>query len=222
MKVSTLINWAQGLTEFQVLNLTTLAIAQAVLDEIWAMDVPQRMVNGGRWSPYLGTNSLITAYTFISIASDVRKVIGVWRPGLEEATAVSDYNYPQNSDFYQPDIRRRVYEADIHIDNERRVLTFKDSPGSTGDVWAVDYFVSAPILTEDDDIPLISESWVPKLFLPGYLSYLERDKAGQKGPNRSEFEGALKDYENALRHHEDLRFYNTTQGFIPKSVVQPL
>lgn len=222
MRVSTFTSWAQGLTEFQVLNLTTLAIAQAVIDEIWAMDVPQRMVNGGRWSPYLATNSLVLAYNFTDIGTNVRKVIGVWRPALSEATAVQDYNYPQYSDFYQADMRRRVYEADIHIDNELRALTFKESPGSTTDVWAVDYFTSAPILTDDSDIPLISESWVPRLFLPGYLSYLERDKAGQKGPNRSEFESQLKEYENVLRHNEDLSYYNTTQGFIPKSVVQPI
>jgi hypothetical protein len=222
MKVSTLINWAQGLTEFQTLNLTTLAIAQAVLDEVWALDVPQRLKNGGRWSPYLVTTAATLSYAYVDIASDIRKVLGIWKPGLSGTTGVQDYNLPQDTDFYQPDIRSRVYEADVFLDNENRVLTFKADPGATTTDWQIDYFTAAPILTEDSDIPLISESWVPKLFLPGYLSYLERDKAGQKGPNRSEFEGALKEYGDALRHFEDVRLYNSTQGFIPKSVVMPI
>jgi hypothetical protein len=222
MKVSTLINWAQGLTEFQTLNLTTLAIAQAVLDEIWALDVPQRMKNGGRWSPYLVTTAATHSYAYVDIASDIRKVIGIWKPGLSEVNALQDYNYPQASDHYQPDIRRRVYDADVFADNENRTLNFRTDPGATTTDWQIDYFVSAPILTEDSDIPLISESWVPRLFLPGYLSYLERDKAGQKGPNRVEFEGELQNYGNAIRHFEDVRLYNATDGFIQKSQVQPL
>lgn len=222
MKVSTLINWAQGLTEFQTLHLTTLAIAQAVVDEIWALDVPQRMKNGGRWSPDMATTAATLSYAFVDIETDIRKVIGIWQPSLSESTVLQDYNYPQTSDHYQNDIRRRVYSADVWVDNENRTLTFKADPGTTTDEWKIDYFTSAPTLTEDSDIPLISEAWVTRLFLPGYLSYLERDKAGQKGPNRSEFEGALKEYGNALRHFEDVRLYNATQGFIPKSVVQPI
>lgn len=222
MKVSTLISWAQGLTEFQTLGLTTLAIAQAVLEEIWAMDVPPRLKYGGKWSPNFTTTSGTLTYAYPDLADDIRKVIGIWKASLSESTVIQDYNYPQATDHYQPDMRRRVYEDYAFLDNENRVLTFKADPGDTTTDWSIDYYTQAPVLTEDSDIPLISEKWVPKLFLPGYLSYLERDKAGEKGPNRQEFEAGLPLYEAELRRFEDVRLYNSDVGFRQKSVVRPI
>lgn len=222
MLVSSLILWVQGLTEAQTLTLTPLQIAQAVTDEVWGLDIPQRMKNGGRWSPSFPTTAGTFTYAYGTIASDIRKVIGIWKPSLGSASLAPDYGYRQSEDFYQSDSRSRIYEGYAFADNENRILTFKADPGNTTTDWSIDYYVSAPVLTEDSVIPVISEAWVSSLFLPGYLSYLERDKAGERGPNRIEFEARLKAYEFALRNMEDVRYYNANDGFVRRSYVEPL
>lgn len=222
MQLQTAVDIVQDYSDYNTIGMTPEAVGNAVLREIWEMDVPVRLKNGGKWSPNVPTTAAKLTYTFVELGlTDARKVIGLFKPAL--SALATDYSRTRaGGSFDQRGMSSRVYDGEIFVDNERKTATFKNDPLTTTDVWQADYYVAAPTITLSQEIPLLDEGWAYSMFIPGMLSYFERGQRGQASSHRMEFLSEKQRYFHILQNNTELTQYDAAQGIVQRKVVRPL
>lgn len=206
---------------FQSLELQThiadfdyLDIIQQVVNEIFADDVIGRLVKP---APDISTTAGTLTYPFATLLpsnvetngdSLVRKVRGIWEPELTPASTINDYGRGRTVPvFNQDDLNQRVYNGDAHVDNELRQIVFNSDPGTTTDKWKIDFWLKAPTLTEDDELPILP-GWERRLLLQGGRAWFEELDDGQAGTQGAIFEQMIEKYRDAV--NRDTRLDNRT------------
>lgn len=207
-------------------------LTQQVLDDIFADDSPIRIYQP---APYIETTDGTTSYTFAEILDSspfvdgdgdtlIRRIRGIYDPSLSPTDPdLTDYNRRYIPTFEQKDIKKRVYDGDIYIDNERKTVTFKSNPGDTTDTWKADLYLMAPRITESSVIPLLT-GWEKRLLLPGCRSWYEDlDEGSGLGPQAQLFNEQKKLYRDAIERENKLDNTTTDLGIkIDQNHVQPL
>lgn len=221
MKVSKLISIFQGYQQSTPLaGLTALELVQYVLDKMWAVDNDVRLV---RPSTDVVTVSGTLAYTFENflsgVTSGVRKVRGLYKPGLATAN-VQDYQFGHRMPFNQQRITRRLYDLGIVINNETRTVTFIEDPGDTTDTWACDWWPSAPTVTEESELPVLP-GWELDVVLSGMMSFFEESKTITSDYWVPRWETKLALYFDALKKDVDLQGIDENDDLVTTQFVIP-
>lgn len=221
MQVSDLITLYRGSEQFTPLSgLTELQLVQYVLDKLWAIEVPERIV---RPAPYIVTAAGTTAYSFDALVSgvtNIRRIRGLWNPTLTVAN-LNDYGYRQFPDFDQNLLSKRMYYKGIRLDPENRLLTFMSDPGTTTTAWKLDYYEKAPQVTADSTVPVLP-GWELDVVYTGMKAWFEEASAGDSDYWVPLFEAKKRLYMDALRKEIDLPGMDENSYQVSPTHVSPL
>lgn len=225
MKVSTLLTRFAGVIGSNLQGFTPLEVLQAVIDDLWADEVPERITVP---APDVTTVAATLVYHFdadndqsltpiLPGVSNIRRVRGLFDPALTNSN-VGDYNYNALKPFDQLIARTRLYDGAIDIDNELRTITFREDPDSTTDAWQIDYYPKAPTLDENSDIPVLPGEEMPLLF-PGMRAFAEEWKTGASENWRPMYENKKAEYRGKLRIDKDIPRIDENLNYYGDSVV---
>lgn len=226
MKVSTLLTRFAGALGSNLQGFTELEILQAVIDDLWADEIPERITAP---APNVTTVAATLVYHFdadntqgltpiLPAISTIRRVRGLFKPSLTN-TNISDYNYKALLPFDQNVLVTRLYDGNIDIDNERRTITFRTDPGATTTTWQIDTYPKAPILDLASDIPVLPGEEMPLLF-PGMRAFAEEWKTGASENWRPMFENKKAEYRGKLRIDKDIPRIDSGLYFFGDKTVQ--
>lgn len=210
MKASTLLTRFAGVLGSSLQGFTPLEVLQAVLDDLWADEVPERLTVP---PPFVTTVAATLVYHFdannalgltpiLPGVSTIRRVRGLFKSALTD-TNLSDYNYRALLPFDQNVLTTRLYDGSIDIDNERRKVTFRADPLSTTTTWKIDAYPKAPEVDEEDDLPVLPGEEMPLLF-PGMRAFAEEWKTGSSDAWRPLYENKKSEYRTKLRIDKDI------------------
>lgn len=227
MKVSTLLTRFTGALGSNLQGFAALEILQAVIDDLWADEIPERLTVP---APYVTTVAATLIYhldannnqnltPILPGISTLRRVRGLFKPALTQ-TNISDYNYKALLPFDQNVVTARLYDGSIDIDNERRTITFRNDPGSTATTWKIDTYPKAPVLDVDDDIPVLPGEEMPILF-PGMRAFAEEWKTGASENWRPMYENKKAEYRGKLRMDKDIPRLDENLYFMGDKTVSP-
>lgn len=230
MLVSEFIDLFKGLETNNVLGgFSYLQIVQQVIDDIYADDNFSRIY---RPEQYITTNngdfevpftSILPAFQDVNFQTTIRRIRGIWEEDLSPAQpGIVDYGRNAVPNFNQKDIHNRVYDGDIYIDNEQKIVRFKNNPGDTTTKWKADFYLRAPLIETDDEIPLL-HGWEKRLLIPGCRAFFEELDLGAPGPNFNIFQQQLSKYRNAVLREDQKPEKTQDLGIIKDpDVVNPL
>lgn len=210
MKVSTLLARFVGALGSNLQGFVPLDILQAVLDDLWADEIPERITAP---PPYITTVAGTLVYhldadntqgitPILPGVSTIRRVRGIFKPALTNSN-LSDYNYKALLPFDQNVITTRLYDASLEIDNERRLITFHADPGDSTTTWKIDAYSRAPQVDEGDDVPVLPGEEMPTVF-PGMRAIAEEWKTGASENWRPMYENRKVEYRGKLRMDKDI------------------
>lgn len=227
MKASTLLTRFAGALGSNLQGFTPLEILQAVIDDLWADDVLERMTVP---APYVTTVAGTLVYHFdanndqsltpiIPSVSTIRRVRGLFKPALTQSN-ISDYNYKALIPFDQNVLRSRLYDGSTDIDNERRKVTFRADPGTSTTTWKVDSYPKAPTLDDDSDIPVLPGTEMTLVF-PGMRAFAEEWKTGASEFWRPKYDMEKVGYHLKIRMDTDLPKLDENLYFFGDKLVEP-
>lgn len=192
---------------------TYLEIVQQVLDDIYADDSAARML---RPEPYAVTSSGQQTYTWVQLFptvidadedSTIRFIKGLWKPELQ-VSDIEDYGRQSIPQFDQDLRDKRIYDADIYVNNEQQKVVFETDPGDSTDTWKADLWERAPTIALTDVVPVL-DGWEEKLLLPGCRAWFEHQDLGKPGVNSELFRMRRGEYRDALERVVSVNSYSS-------------
>ena len=211
-------------------GLTYSQLIQQALDDIFADDMFARLELP---QPFAQTTAVQQTYTWAQILptyidvdgiTTIRRIKGLWDPSLSPSgpASTTDYGRAPVGFFEQKDINRRVYDGDVYIDQERKLVKFKNDPLTTTDKWNVDMYLDAPIVGASDQIPLL-KGWERRLLIPGVRSWFEELDKGEPGIQAKIFHDQKLKYRSALEREREISNKTEELGItIDTNLVKPL
>lgn len=195
-------------------------IIQQVLDDIYADNSKARRYKP---EPYATTTDGTLTYDWLTIFpslaigdaewTSIRYIKGLYKPGLQ-ASDINDYGRTAIPSFDQERYDKRVYDADVVIDNEQQTVKFLVDPDDTTDVWRADVWLKAPelsLLATTTPIPLL-DGWDKRLLLPGCRGWFEELDTGEPGPQAALFWKRLLEYRDALERVAEVDSYSNEES----------
>jgi len=231
MLVGTFIDVFKGLETNSVLGgIGYLEIVQQVIDDVYSDDIFSRLE---RPPPFVDTTAAQLVYTWEELLASyldgnsvttIRRIRGLWDPSLspDGPSTTTDYGRKPASFFEQKDIHRRVYDGDVYVDQERKLVTFKNDPLTTTDKWKVDLYLLGPQVTEASQVPFLV-GWEKKLLLSGCRAWFEELDKGGPGPQAQIFHNMKSLYRDAVQRETRISEKTEDLGIdVDGPMVRPL